>query len=63
MWIIDWYGKAFNGQLFLGIYPIIRYEIVNGIHELDFFSSNSFKKSKDIKIGPLQTKFKNAKKI
>lgn len=52
-----------NGQLFLRIYPIIRYEIVNGTHELDFFSSNSFEKSKDIKIGPLQTKFKSAKKI
>lgn len=55
--------NTINGQLFLGIYPIIRYEIVNGINELNFFSSNSFEKSKDIKIGPLQSKFKNAKKI
>ena len=55
--------NTINGQLFLGIYPIIRYEIVNGTNEFHFLSSNYFEKSKDIKIGPLQTKFKNAKKI
>ena len=55
--------SSINGQLFLGIYPIIRYEIVNFTNELNFFSSNSFQTSKDIKIGPLKTKFKSSKKI
>jgi DNA-directed RNA polymerase subunit beta' len=55
--------NTINGQLFLGIYPIVRYEIVNVTNELDFFSPHSFQKRKDIKIGSLKTKFKTGKKI
>jgi DNA-directed RNA polymerase subunit beta' len=55
--------STINGQLFLGIYPVIRYEIVNDKNELNFFPLNSFQITKDIKIEPFKTKFKNAKKI
>jgi DNA-directed RNA polymerase subunit beta' len=52
-----------NGQFFLGIYPIIRYEIVNVTNELDFFLPHFFQRSCDIQISPLKTKIKNGKKI
>ena len=52
-----------NGQFFLGIYPIIRYEIINGTKELDFFLQSPFQKTKDIQVSSIKTKFKNGKKI
>nr|YP_002327473.1 RNA polymerase beta'' subunit [Vaucheria litorea]ACF70890.1 RNA polymerase beta'' subunit [Vaucheria litorea] len=50
-------------QTFLGIYPIIRYEITNSLNELNYFSSNSFNKIKDLKLSSLEVKFKTTQKI
>lgn len=55
--------KTINGQTFLGIYPIVRYEIINNNSELSYFSSNYFNSNNDLGLGPLQTKIKFGSKI
>ena len=55
--------KVFNGQVFLGIFPIVRYEIVNFTNELSYFSSHYLRKNNDLVVGNLQTKIKFSTKI
>lgn len=55
--------KTINGQTFLGVYPIIRYEIVNNPNELKYFSSSYLKNNDDIEIGPVQSRLKFENKI
>jgi DNA-directed RNA polymerase subunit beta' len=55
--------KIINGQSFLGIYPIVRYEIVNNPYELSYFSSKFLIKNNDLDIGRLHSKIKFFTKI
>jgi DNA-directed RNA polymerase subunit beta' len=52
-----------KGQTFLGIYPIIRYEITNNLNELSYFSSNYFNEIQDLQLSSLQVKFQTTQKI
>lgn len=47
--------KTINGQNYLAIYPIIRYEIINDTNELSYFSSNYINNNNDLGLGPVQT--------
>ena len=49
--------KIINRQTFLGIYPIVRYEITSDPNELNYFSSASLKINNEIILGNLQSKF------
>lgn len=55
--------KTINGQQFLGLYPIVRYEIINDPAEFGYFSENYFKINNDLALGALQTKIKFATRI
>ena len=55
--------KSINGQTFLGINPIVRYEIINHPSELSYFSPNYHTFNNDLHLGPLQTKIKFGSKV
>jgi DNA-directed RNA polymerase subunit beta' len=52
-----------NNKSFLGIFPIVRYEITNSFNEFSFFFSNSKKNSREINFNNFEVQFQFAKKI
>jgi DNA-directed RNA polymerase subunit beta' len=49
--------KTINKEIFICIYPIMRYEIINDPNELRYFSSSYSKINNDIRLGNLQSTF------
>lgn len=52
-----------NEKSFLGIFPIVRYEITHNLNEFNFFFSKFKYKSTDLKITNFHTQFQNGKRI
>ena len=55
--------KTVDGQNFLGVFPFIRYEVIDNPSELSYFSPTYFKTNNDLRIGVLQLKIKLGVKI
>ena len=55
--------KIIDGQSFLGVFPLVRYEIIDNPSELSCFSSTYLKANNDLRIGPQQTNIKFGVKI
>lgn len=52
-----------NEKSFLAIFPIVRYEIINNLNDLNFFFSNCQQKFTDLKNVEFHTQFQTGKKI
>lgn len=55
--------KLIDGNLYLGIYPIVRYEIPMQENELSLLSKTSLRTNLDLSFGPLQINVKFGRKI
>lgn len=55
--------RTIHGENFIGIFPVVRYEITKDPHELNYFSSSSFQNNQDLSLGKLNPTWKLETKI